>query len=151
MRGLLALGLAATVSASIVPGLAVAQELRSYLVVRDSIPHSLTGEAGDAARGRALVANRTVGLCLLCHSAPIAEERFQGTLASGLAGSGSRWSEGQLRLRLVDPARFNRETIMPGYYRLDGLQRVAKNFTDKTILNETQIEDVVAYLVTLQE
>ena len=151
MRSPLALGLVAMMLASAAPGIAGAQELRSYLVVRDSIPHSLTGEAGDAGRGRAIVANRTVGLCLLCHSAPLADERFQGTLAPSLAGSGSRWSEGQLRLRLVDPARFNRDTIMPSYYRLDGLRRVAKNFTDKTILSDTQIEDVLAYLVTLQE
>ncbi len=151
MRSALLIGLAAIVLTSAGQGVAVAQELRSYLVVRDSIPHSLTGLAGDAGRGRAIVANRTVGLCLLCHSAPLADERFQGTLAPTLAGSGSRWTEGQLRLRLVDPARFNRDTIMPSYYRLDGLRRVAKNFDDKTILTDVQIEDVVAYLGTLQE
>ena len=151
MRSALLPGLAAIALASAIPGVAAAQELRSYLVVRDSIPHSLTGQPGDADRGRAIVANRTVGLCLLCHSAPLADERFQGTLAPTLAGSGSRWTEGQLRLRLIDPARFNRDTIMPSYYRLDGLRRVAKTFDDKTILSDAQIEDVVAYLVTLQE
>ncbi len=126
-------------------------ELRSYTIVRDSIPDSLTGKPGDAERGRALVANRTVGLCLLCHSGPIPEERFQGNLAPSLAGAGARWSEGQLRLRLVDPARLNPDTIMPPYYRLDHLQRVAKNFTDKTIFTAEQIEDVVAYLATLKD
>ena len=126
-------------------------ELRSYTIVRDSIPDSLTGKPGDAERGRALVANRTVGLCLLCHGGPIPEERFQGNLAPSLAGAGARWSEGQLRLRLVDPARLNPDTIMPPYYRLDHLQRVAKNFTDKTIFTAEQIEDVVAYLATLRD
>jgi L-cysteine S-thiosulfotransferase len=118
---------------------------------QDSIPQSLTGQPGDAARGRAIVANRTVGLCLLCHSGPIPEERFQGNLAPSLAGAGSRSTPGQLRLRLVDAARLNPDTIMPPYYRLDGLVRVARNFQGKTILTAQQIEDVVAYLATLKD
>ncbi len=126
-------------------------EPRPYTVVGDSIPASLTGKPGDAQRGRALVANRTVGLCLLCHSGPIPEEHFQGNLAPSLAGAGARWSEGQLRLRLVDAARLNPDTIMPPYYRLDHLQRVAKTFTGKTILTAQQLEDAVAYLATLKE
>ena len=113
-------------------------------------PDSLTGQPGDPARGRAIVANRTVGLCLLCHSAPIPEERFQGNLAPSLAGAGSRSTPGQLRLRLVDAARLNPDTIMPPYYRVDGLTRVATNFQGKTILTAQQIEDVVAYLATLR-
>lgn len=120
-------------------------------VVGDAIPASLTGQPGDAARGRAIVANRSVGLCLLCHSGPIAEERFQGDLAPSLAGAGSRWSEGQLRLRIADGARLNADTIMPPYYRTTGLQRVARNFDGKTILSAAQVEDVVAYLATLKD
>ena len=120
-------------------------------VVSDAIPASLTGQLGDAARGRAIVANRSVGLCLLCHSGPIAEERFQGDLAPSLAGAGSRWSVGQLRLRIADGARLNADTIMPPYYRTTGLHRVARNFEGKTILSAAQIEDVVAYLATLKD
>ena len=120
-------------------------------VVGDAIPASLTGQSGDAARGRAIVANRSVGLCLLCHSGPIAEERFQGDLAPSLAGAGSRWSEGQLRLRIADGARLNADTIMPPYYRTTGLHRVARNFDGKTILSAAQVEDVVAYLATLKD
>ncbi|WP_020698259.1 sulfur oxidation c-type cytochrome SoxX [Reyranella massiliensis] len=120
-------------------------------VVGDAIPKSLTGQSGDAARGRAIVANRSVGLCLLCHSGPIAEERFQGDLAPSLAGAGTRWSAGQLRLRIVDGSRLNADTIMPPYYRTTGLQRVARNFEGKTILTAAQVEDVVAYLVTLKD
>lgn len=119
--------------------------------IDDSIPRSLTGQSGDAARGRAIVANRSVGLCLLCHSGPIAEERFQGDIAPSLAGAGSRWSEGQLRLRIVDGSRLNADTIMPAYYRTQGLQRVARNFEGKTILSPAQVEDVVAYLLTLKD
>lgn len=120
-------------------------------VAQETMPDSLTGRPGDAGRGRAIVANRAVGLCLLCHTAPIPEERFQGNLAPSLAGAGSRWSEGQLRLRMVDASRLNPDTIMPPYYRVERLQRVAGNFRGRTILAAEQIEDVVAYLVTLKE
>jgi len=130
---------------------AEAQELRPYAIVGDAIPESLTGRPGDPVRGRAIVANRTLGLCLLCHSGPLPETPLQGTLAPSLAGAGARWSVGQLRLRLVDSARLVPDTIMPPYYRLDRLQRVAKNFDGKTILTAGQIEDVVAYLATLKE
>ena len=94
--------------------LAPAQEgLRPFAVVGDAIPAPLTGAKGDPARGRAIVANRQVGLCLLCHTGPFPEEKFQGTLAPDLAGAGTRWSEGELRLRIVDAARLNPATIMP--------------------------------------
>lgn len=129
----------------------LAQTAVAQQIVGDAIPASLTGQPGDAARGRAIVANRSVGLCLLCHSGPIAEERFQGDLAPSLAGAGSRWSEGQLRLRIVDGARLNADTIMPAYYRTQGLQRVARSFEGKTILSAAQVEDVVTYLLTLKD
>ena len=128
---------------------AAQEELRSYVVVGDAIPDSLTGQPGDAARGRAIVANRTVGLCLLCHSGPFPEERFQGNLAPDLSGAGRRWSEGQLRLRLIDPARINPATIMPAYHRTEGLVRVGRAWQGKPILTAEQIEDVVAFLTTL--
>jgi sulfur-oxidizing protein SoxX len=117
----------------------------------DSLPTSLTGARGDPGRGRAIVANRQVGLCLLCHSGPFPEERFQGNLAPDLAGAGRRWSEGQLRLRIVDPARINPATIMPAYHRTEGLIRVAPAFRGRPVLTAEQIEDVVAYLTTLKD
>jgi sulfur-oxidizing protein SoxX len=122
-----------------------------YTIVGDAIPASLTGKPGDAARGRAIVSNRQVGLCLLCHSGPFPEERFQGNLAPGLQGAGSRSSEGQLRLRIVDASRLNADTIMPPYYKTEGLVRVAEPFRGKTVLTAEQIEDVVAYLMTLKD
>jgi sulfur-oxidizing protein SoxX len=117
----------------------------------DAMPESLTGARGDPARGRAIVASRQVGLCLLCHSGPFPEERFQGNLAPDLRGAGQRWSEGQLRLRIADPGRINSATIMPAYYRAEGLVRVAPAWRGKTILSAEQIEDVVAFLVTLTD
>ena len=115
------------------------------------MPQSLTGAKGDPVRGRVIVTNRQVGLCLLCHSGPFPEERLQGTLAPDLKGAGGRASEGQLRLRIVDANRLNPETIMPPYYRVDGLARVAPLFRGKPILTAEQIEDVVAFLETLRE
>lgn len=127
-----------------------AQALLPYAVVGDAILEPLTGVRGDAARGRALVVERS-STCILCHSGPFPEQKFQGDLAPDLAGSGSRWSEGQLRLRLVDASRLNTATIMPSYYRVDGLDRVGAPWRDKPILSAEQIEDIVAYLVTLRQ
>ena len=122
-----------------------------FTVTGDAIPASLTGAKGDAARGRAIVVNRQVGLCLLCHSGPFPDERFQGTMAPDLSGTGARWSEGQLRLRMVDASRLNAATIMPPYYRTLGLTRVAQPYAGRPILSADQVEDVVAFLRTLTE
>jgi sulfur-oxidizing protein SoxX len=127
------------------------QALRTYTIVGDAIPPSLTGEKGDPVRGRAIVINRQVGLCLLCHSGPFPDERLQGNMAPDLKGAGSRSTEGQLRLRIVDAGQLNPSSIMPAYYRIDGLSRVAPQFRGKPILTAEQIEDVVAFLLTLQE
>jgi len=116
----------------------------------DAIEQPLTGVPGDAARGRAIVADRQRGLCLLCHRGPFPEERFQGDLAPDLAGAGARWSEGQLRLRLVDSRRLNPQTIMPAYFSIDHLERVGSAWQGKPLLGAQQIEDVVAFLRTLQ-
>ena len=116
----------------------------------DAITTRLTDTPGDAVRGRAIVVNRQLGLCLLCHTGPFAEERFQGNMAPDLGGAGARWSEGQLRLRLVDGRRVNPQTLMPSYRRTEGLERVGAAWRDKPVLSAQQIEDVVAFLRTLQ-
>ena len=121
-----------------------------YTIVGDAIPASLTGEKGDPSRGRAIVANHNSGLCLLCHSGPFPDDKFQGNLAPDLAGAGSRWSEGQLRLRIVDAGKLNRDTIMPPFYRVDHLRRVPQAYRDKPVLTAVDVEDVVAYLMTLK-
>jgi sulfur-oxidizing protein SoxX len=136
--------------ASVSPCSAVAQALRPYAIVGDAIPDPLTNLRGDAERGRALVVDRA-STCILCHSGPFPEQKFQGDLAPSLAGAGNRWSEGQLRLRLVDASRLNAATIMPSYYRVDGLDRVGSTWCGKPILSAEQIEDLVAYLATLRE
>jgi sulfur-oxidizing protein SoxX len=116
----------------------------------DAIETPLTDQPGDATRGRAIVVNRQLGLCLLCHTGPFVEERFQGNMAPDLSGAGARWSEGQLRLRLVDGRRVNPQTLMPSYRRTEGLVRVGTAWQGKAVLSAQQVEDVVAFLRTLQ-
>ncbi len=130
---------------------AQAQTLAPYRIEKGAIATSLTGVKGDPAKGRAIVVERQKGLCLLCHSGPFPEERFQGDLAPNLAGTGSRLSEGEIRLRMVDSTKVNEKTIMPPYYRNEGLERVAANYKAKTLLNAQEIEDVIAFLVSLKD
>ena len=130
---------------------AIGQDLQPYVIDGDAIGSSLTGAPGDASKGKTIVQDRQVGLCLLCHSGPFPNPRFQGNLAPSLAGAGARWGEGQLRMRIVDARRLNPDTIMPPYYRTEGLVGVDKPHAGKTILDAGQIEDVVAFLVTLKD
>jgi sulfur-oxidizing protein SoxX len=130
---------------------ATAQTLVPFKIENGAIAQSLTGIKGDPAKGRAIVVERQKGLCLLCHSGPFPEERFQGDLAPSLAGTGSRMSEGEIRLRMVDSTKVNEKTIMPPYYRSEGLERVAANYKAKTLLNAQEIEDVIAFLVSLKD
>jgi len=102
---------------------------------------------GDAARGRAIVASRQQGQCLLCHSAPIAEQRLQGNLATNLAGAGARWTANELRQRI---AVGRPDSLMPAYGRVEGLVNVGEAWRGKPLLEAQQIEDVVAYLQTLR-
>ncbi len=149
-RVAIAVALAVTGIAPTCTPLGAQETIHPYTVVGDAIPQSLTGQPGDPARGRAIVIKRET-TCLLCHSGPFPEERFQGDLATDLRGAGSRWSAGQLRLRLVDATRLNPATIMPSFYRLDGLNRVAQAWRGKPVLTAEQVEDVVAYLATLRD
>ena len=123
---------------------------RAHQVTGDAILRPLTDTPGDPARGQRIVGNRSLGLCLLCHRGPFPNEA-QGSLAPDLAGAGARWSEGQLRLRIVDARRLNPATIMPSYYRIDGLERVGSAWRSQPVLDAQQIEDVVAFLRTLRD
>ncbi|MDP3139490.1 MAG: sulfur oxidation c-type cytochrome SoxX [Burkholderiaceae bacterium] len=120
-------------------------------VVGDAIPLPLSDSPGDPSRGRAIVVDRQRGLCLLCHSGPFPQERFQGNLAPSLAGAGTRWSTGQLRLRVADSRRLAPQSLMPSFHGVQGLVRVAPAWRDRPLLDAQQIEDVVAFLATLRE
>ena len=112
----------------------LAQEaLRPYQVVGDAIPESLTGAPGDPARGRAIVVKRE-GLACCATPAHFRRSGSRAIWRPNLKGTGARWSEGELRLRMVDATRLNPATIMPSYYRIDGLTRVAPAFRGKPVL-----------------
>ncbi len=123
--------------------------VHAQVITGDSIFESLSSEAGNPVRGRAIVASRQTGLCLLCHSGPFPEERFQGNLAPELKASVARLNAPQLRARIVNAAHFNPQTIMPAYYQTSHLNRVAPKFVGQNILSGQEIEDVVAFLMTL--
>ncbi len=125
-------------------------QLRAYAVVGDGIPVPLTQQPGDETRGRDIATNRQVGLCQLCHQVPASNDRFQGDIATSLAGAGARWTASQLRLRIVDSRRVNADSVMPAYFKIDALNRVGAAWRDQPILNAQQIEDVVAWLTSLK-
>jgi len=118
-------------------------------VVDDGAPDRLA-PPGDAARGRELVVARESANCVLCHAVPEPAVRFSGNVGPTLAGIGARLTEAQLRLRVADNLKVNPASVMPSYYRTDGLDRVAATYVGKPILTAQEIEDVVAWLVTLQ-
>ena len=119
----------------------------------DGVMASLTGVAGDAAKGRAVFSNRKLGNCLACHvNAEQKEHSFHGEVGPTLDGAADRYSEAELRAIVINSKEaLTEETIMPGFYSLKLGVRVNKKFTDKTILTAQQVEDVVAYLSTLKE
>lgn len=132
------------------PAITLAQQVDIKVTEGEVIADSLSGVPGDPARGRLIVLSRQTGLCILCHSGPFPEERFQGNLAPDLAMSATRLSAEQLRARIVDASRFNPNTIMPPYFQKNHGFRVAPQFADKTMLTAQEIEDVVAFLVSLK-
>jgi len=145
--------------ASVVIGVAVgvmmsfgaqAEGLVKYQIKGDTIAESLTGKAGDPVNGRKVAIHRKKGNCLACHVMPVPEQQFHGQVAPDLGGVAGRYSEGRLRLQVVNPKVINADTIMPAFYRLDGLHRVMKKFQGKTIMSAQDVEDVVAYLMTLK-
>lgn len=122
-----------------------------FVVTGDAIEAPLDGLAGDPARGAAVVRNRETANCLICHAIPDPRERFMGEIGPPLAGVGSRLSPGQIRLRLVDPTRLNPAAVMPAYHRVEGLVNVDPRWRGQPVLTAQEIEDVVAYLATLEE
>jgi sulfur-oxidizing protein SoxX len=109
----------------------------------------LTGQPGDPQRGREVLLDRDRGHCLLCHEIAQLDEGFQGNIGPPLSDVGRRLDAALLRERLVDPTRLNPDTVMPAYYRIDGLRQVADEYAGKPILDAQEVEDVVAFLQTL--
>lgn len=145
---------AALAAASVAIGTAAADagsgNLATFRVVGDGIPQAIGGAAGNADRGRALLLGRESANCVVCHALPDPGVRFSGNLGPPLGGVARTFSVAQLRLRVVDNMRVNPTTIMPSYYRVEGLDRVAAAYRGKPILDAGQVEDIVAYLATLK-
>ena len=146
----IALGTAAAAAAATVT--AVAQDaLVPIEVVGNGIPMPLTAQPGDPARGKQVVTDATNATCLICHNMPdLPEQPDQGNLAPVMEHPGSKYTAAQLRLRLVNPKLITPDTIMPAYYRVDGLTRVQQQYVGKTIYKPQDVEDVIAYLLTLK-
>lgn len=122
-------------------------------MIDGEIKTSLTGSAGSAVKGREWFKNRKLGNCLACHvNSDLKEEQFHGEVGPSLDGVADRLSEAQLRAIVVNSKLiFGEETMMPAFYRDSGFTRPLKKFKDKTILKPEQVEDIVAYLLTLKE
>lgn len=117
------------------------------------IAASLTGKPGNAVKGREWFANRKLGNCLACHNNPdlSKEEQFHGEVGPSLEGVAGRWDEAQLRGIVVNAKQsLNPDTLMPAFYRDSGFERPLKGFDGKSILTAEQVEDIVAYLMTLK-
>ncbi|MCK5546847.1 MAG: sulfur oxidation c-type cytochrome SoxX [Rhodospirillaceae bacterium] len=128
---------------------AQAEEMVSFEIVDETIPQSLTGKAGDPVAGRKTAINRKKGNCLACHVMPIPEQQFHGLIGPTLDDTGDRFTEAELRMRMVDSKVFDESTMMPSFYKT-GQHMVLKKFVGKTILSAQEVEDVVAYLMTLK-
>lgn len=122
-----------------------------YRVVDGAILDPLADQPGDPQRGRRMVLDREGGDCVICHAMPLPQREFHGNVGPALDGIGSRATAGVLRLRLVDPKAINPETVMPAYYKVEGLHRVLDRYRGRPILTAQQIEDVIAYLLTLTQ
>ncbi len=117
-----------------------------------AIPVPLTGTPGDATEGVKVVTGRRLGNCLSCHEiSALREEEFHGDVGPSLDGVAGRWDAATLRMIVVNAKRvFGQETVMPAFYRTEGLNRVRPEFAGKPILTAQQVEDVVAFLATLK-
>ena len=139
--GLLAFAASATLSGA-----------AEYKIEDEAIKASLTGKAGDAANGKKVFLNRKKGNCLACHVvSSLKDQPFHGEVGPPLDGTASRWSEGELRLRIVNAKALNEDTIMPAFHHAKGFHRVLKKFKDKTLLSAQEVEDVLAYVMTMKE
>lgn len=124
-----------------------------------AVAESLTGAAGDAAEGRKIMANRGLGNCVACHEvSDMADVPFHGEVGPMLDGAADRWNEAELRGIVANAKMMFDGTMMPSFYKSSGYIRPGDAFSGKSgteplppLLTAQQVEDVVAYLLTLKE
>ncbi len=117
-----------------------------------AVTTSLTGVVGDPAKGKQWFVGRKLGNCLACHENSDAnEELFHGEVGPPLDGVADRWSEAELRGILANSKMMFENTIMPAFYNTTNPNRPLEKFAGKTILSAQQVEDILAYLLTLKE
>jgi len=122
------------------------------------VVQSLTGQPGDPVRGEEIMTTRSIGNCIACHQVTALDEHaFHGEVGPSLDGVGDRWSEAALRGIIIDAKNIFPGSVMPTFYRIDGFTRPGDGYTGgpateiTPILSAQDIEDVVAYLLTLTE
>lgn len=124
------------------------------------VPQSLTGVPGNPQAGVEVISQRSQGNCVACHQiSALPQVPFQGNVGPSLDGVASRWSEAELRGILIDAKHMFPETRMPAFYRTTGFIRPGDGFTGRAANPETfgplltaqQIEDTLAFLLTLTE
>ncbi|MBV7379154.1 sulfur oxidation c-type cytochrome SoxX [Maritimibacter dapengensis] len=153
----------ALAAVSLTAGAAQAAEIAPGEVEFDGyeVTASLTETPGDPEKGREIVTNKSMGNCVSCHAAEAySDVPFHGEVGPILDGAGDRWTEAELR-GIVSNAKMAFEgTVMPAFYKVDGFTRLGDAFTGKAwpegepvtpLLTAQEIEDVVAYLLTLKE
>lgn len=126
------------------------QSATPYVVTNGEIVSPLTSTTGNPTRGEQIVLDRERGDCVVCHLMPLPNPQFHGTIGPSLVGVGARYPSGALRLRVVDPKMMNPQSVMPAYHKISGLHAVSRRLRGKPILNAQEVEDVVAYLLTLK-
>ena len=117
----------------------------------DRIDAPLSLRPASINRGRQIVVSRQVGMCTQCHAGPFPEQPSQGNIGPDLTGVGKRLSVAQLRAWMVAARDIKPDSKMPNYLKVDDLKRVVQASRDQPILNEQQIEDVVAFLASLTD
>jgi len=146
------LGLIGLFITSLTISSAFAGNTNSFKIVDDTIPKPLTAVAGDAKAGQTVFTNRKLGNCLACHQVTrLNEELFHGEIGPSLDGVADRYSQAELRMLVVNAKQIFPETIMPAFYRTEGLHRVLKGFDGKTVLKAQQVEDLLSFLAELKE
>lgn len=152
-----------TLAATLIGGTAVAGDMVPPREVSfddyGAVETSLTGKPGDPTAGAVIMSTKSQGNCISCHEVTALKDApFHGDVGPILDGAGDRWTEADLRGILVNSKKTFEGTVMPAYYKVDGFNRPGNAYTGKAaegeldpLLSAQQIEDVVAFLMTLKD